>query len=149
MHHFYRLWVTLLVLSGVIALWFLGNAVTGIWNYAFLKGKASAEVSQWQVRELSSSRFVLEANYEYTVNGVGYKGHTVFQTPQFLNRFSAENYIAGLHAKRWKAWYIESNPSYSSMEREFPKKSCLQALLTIGVFAYFYFSRYKISKFFN
>lgn len=141
----YRLWVTLLVLSATCALCFSSIAITGIWKYVFLSTKTVSEITKWQVREHSLSRFVLEADYRYTVQGVVYQGNTVFEAPQFLNRYSAENYITGLEATRWQVWYIESNPSYSSMEREFPKKKCLQAILTIGVFVYFYFVRNKIS----
>ena len=144
--HLYRLWVTLLVLSGAIALWFSGNALVGVWNYARLNAKTSAEVIHWQVRELSPSHFSLEADYQFTVQGVVYRGKTIFETPRFLNRYAAESYVITLDAKRWRMWYKQSDPTYSSMEREFPKKNCLQALLTVGVFAYFYFARNMLSK---
>jgi hypothetical protein len=145
----YRLWVVLLATSGAIALWFSGLALVGVFRFSLLNDHTSAEITHWQVRELSSSRFAIEADYQFKVKEVTYHGKTKFDKPQFLNRFAAENYIATLGSRSWKTWYRESNPARSSLEREFPKKNCLHALLTIGVFAYFFFARGMVSRIFG
>jgi hypothetical protein len=144
----FRLWLVLLVTSGAIALWYSGVALVGVCKFSLLNTQTSAEVMRWQVREISSSRFAVEADYQFTVKDVTYHGKTKFENPQFLNRFAAENYIANIGAKPWKMWYRESNPTRSSLEREFPQKNCLQALLTVGVFAYFFFARSMLSRVF-
>lgn len=142
----YRLWVVLMAISGGIALWFFSIAVLGIFKFAVLNTQGLAEVTHWQIRELSSSRFAIEAEYRFTVNEVVYFSKTKFEKPQFLNRFAAENYIATLGPRSLRMWYRDSYPQRSSLEREFPRKHCLQALLTLGVFAYFYFARGMVSK---
>lgn len=142
----YRLWVALLAISGGIALWFLSVALMGVFKFSLLNSHGFAEVTRWQVRELSSSRFAIEADYEFKVKDAVYTGKTKFEKPQFLNRFVAENYIASIGSKPWKVWYRESNPMRSNLEREFPQKDCLQALVTLGVFAYFYFARSLLSR---
>ncbi len=143
----YKLWAAMLMISGGIALWFSGIAAVDLWKYARLNELTSAEVLSWNVIALSSSRFAVEVDYQYQVNETLYDGKTLFKSPQFLNRFAAENYVKMLESKRWNTWYRESCPTISSLERGFPQKQCLQALLTVGVFAYFYFARSLLLRF--
>jgi hypothetical protein len=139
--NFYRLWVALLALSSTIALWFSAIALNNLFNFALLNAETPAQITQWQVREISSSRFAIEADYTFQVHGVPYQGKTKFEDPQFLNRYAAETHIRVMDSKSWKTWYRDSNPTRCNLEKEFPKKSCLQALLTVGVCAYFFLSR--------
>jgi hypothetical protein len=137
----FRLWLALLVTSGAIVIWFSSIAGAGMWKYFRLNAQVPVKILGWEIKELSSSRFALEARYRYDVNEIPYEGKTIFESPQFLNRFAAENYIKLHTGKRWRTWYSASFPSYNSLEKEFPKKQCSQALLTLGVFVYFFFTR--------
>lgn len=142
----YRLWLILLVISGAIALWFSGVAASGMWKFFRLDKQMPAKILNWQVCELTSSRFALEADYQFELDGVLYSGKTIFSKPQFLNRFTAENYMKINGSKSWKAWYRTSSPAYNSLEKEFPQKQCLNALLTLGVFIYFFFARNMVLR---
>ena len=147
MTHMYKLWLVLLIVSGGIALWFSGIALVGLWDFTQLDARTPATVLKWEIQDLSSSRFAIAADYRYEVKGASYNGKTVFENLQFLNRFAAENQVKQIEDKRWEAWYSQCNPFHSSLEREFPQKQCLQALLTVGVFAYFYFARSMLLRF--
>jgi hypothetical protein len=143
----FKLWMILLVISGGIALWYLGITCKELWDYAQLRGQAPATILKWETRDLGSSHFAVAAEYLYEVGGISHTGNTLFKKQRFLNRFAAESYLKPLKEKRLWVWYREGEPSISSLEREFPQKHCLQALLTVGVFAYFYFARSLFSKF--
>jgi hypothetical protein len=145
--NFYKLWVVLLIISGGIALWFSGVAAVGFWTFARLDAKAAAQVSNWEIINVSSSCFALAANYRYEVQGKSHAGKTLFESPRFLNRFAAENYLKAAQTKSWETWYSSGNPAFCSLEKEFPQKQCLHALLTVGVFAYFYFCRSTLLRF--
>ncbi len=144
--NFYKLWVATLVLTGGIALWFAWGAAQGLWQFVRLDASTPATVAKLEILPLSSSRFAIKARYTYEIKGVSYFGETTFEHPQFLNRYAAENHVKLIGAKRFLAWYREKKPSFSSLEREFPKKNCLQALITVGVFAYFYFGRSMLAR---
>jgi hypothetical protein len=130
-----------MVTSGAISLWFSGVAAEGMWKFFRLNAQISVKILDWQIQELSSSRFALEAQYQFEIDNVMYGGKTIFERPQFLNRFAAQNYMQIHSSKNWEAWYRISNPAYNSLEKEFPQKQCLQALLTFGVFVYFFFAK--------
>jgi hypothetical protein len=139
MRNFYRLWLILLMTSGAIALWFLGIASSDIWKFFHLNAKTSIEILDCQVCELPSSRFALEVHYQFEKNGTMYGGKEIVEKPQFLNQFAAENYMKTRKATTWEIWYWTKNPGYHYLVKEFPQKKCLHALLTIGVFFYFFF----------
>ena len=139
--NFYKLWLILLVVSGAISIWFSGVAIGGMWKFFYLNAQSQVKILNWQVQELSSSRFALEAEYQFEINNAVYNGKTIFERPQFLNRFAAENYMRMNGSKSWETWYRADNPASNSLEKEFPRKQCLQALLTLGVFVYFFFAR--------
>ena len=147
MQKLYRLWVVLMIVSGGVALGFLGVALASVWKFVSLNENAPAKILHIQVKELSASRFAIEAEYSYQVESIVYTGKTVFENPLFLNRFAAENYRPFLANKLEKVWYMKRNPALSCMEKPFPRKLCLQALMTIGVFLYFYFARGLLLKF--
>ena len=138
----------LLIVSGGIAIWFFGAAATKVWKFTRYDAHVPATVLKWEIRDLPSARFAVVAEYHFETHQAPYEGQTVFEYPQFLNRYAAENYLKQLRVKDWKAWYRKANPSLSSLEKEFPQKECLQALLTVGVFAYFYFARSMLSRLF-
>lgn len=143
----YRIWLVLLILSGACAAGFLGHALLGLWGFAVLKAETRATISRFEVVSLPSSRFGIEAYYSYSVDNTAYQGKTLFESPEFLNRLAAENYHLFLWQKTWKASYDPSSPSKSTIDRRFPYKKCWQALLTLGVFLYFYFSRSLLEKY--
>ena len=142
----YRLWLILLIASGLIAGWFLASAAPGLWKYFRLNARAPAEMLHWDVYELSSSRFAMQGEYQFKLNGNSYHGKTIIENPQFLNQFAAENYMVINSSRFRQTWYDSNNPSYNSLERNFPKKKCLQALLTLGVFIYFFFAKSMVVK---
>lgn len=144
--NFYRIWFVLLIISAAVFLWFSGIAIGGAWKFFRLNSKASAKILNWNVREISSSRFALEAEYQFEFDGSTYFGKTVFENPQFLNQFAAENYMQINGSKSWEAWFQSNHPNFSSLERDFPQKKCLQALLTLGVFLYFLFARSMVLR---
>ena len=98
----YRLWLILLIISGTIALWFSGIAIEKMWKFFSLNAQVPAKILNWQVRELISSRFTLEADYQFELDSVVYMGKTIFEKPQFLNRFAAENYMRMKGSKSWR-----------------------------------------------
>lgn len=141
-----KLWIALLVLSSGVALWFVSVAGIGIWKYISLSKQAPATLTQVEVCELSSSRFAVVAQFYYTVGQETCHGKTIFERPQFMNHFAAEHYAKLLSGKVWKAWYQPSHPCIASLERHFPQKACLHALLTLGVFIYFYFAKGLLAR---
>ncbi|MES2345264.1 MAG: hypothetical protein V4494_04935 [Chlamydiota bacterium] len=137
-----KVWVLLVFITAGITLWFSVLALMGVWNYLKLEAKTVAIVDVFKVEEENPSRYVISGHYSYRVNGQIYEGETLFDRVHYLNRPAAEKDLEKWEKMSWEAWYNPKDPKQSSLQKMFPFKKCLYALLTLGVFIYFLILRY-------
>ncbi len=138
--------ILLLVISGGIALWFLGSAAWDLWTYTRAGSKAEAHIEKWDVEEMGSSAFAISASYYFEAKGKKFQGKTLFKEPRYLNRLSAEGDLKKWEAQRWEAWYDPASPGFSTLQKLFPYKRIWHALLTLGVFLYFLIGSMSLSR---
>jgi hypothetical protein len=127
----------LLILTGSCALWFCAKSGYGAWNYLHLNALTSAQIEQWSVED-SGSYARIAASYSYEVEGKRYTGKTIFKEPEFLNRLSAENQLKSWEQHHYQAWYSSFFPGSSSLQKIFPYKSTVYALISVGVAIFFW-----------
>lgn len=133
----FQVWRVLVILAAGVALWFCVIAGYQLYHYLRLGSCAEAKVVAWNVKELDSSRFAIESIFEFQVDGVPYQGKSLLTSPIYLNPFAADEAIKLRDKEALFVWYQASNPLISSLSKEFPLKSFLHALLTLGVLLYF------------
>ena len=136
-----KFWIVLVTISSLVALWFSGLAMKGLWDYSRLDAITQAEILEWKVNKKSSDAFAIEAMFSFQASGQEFHGKTIFLKPYFLNAPSAQRAIKDLKGKTWTTWYNSSNPSVSSLQKNFPFLPCIQAFLTLAVTLYFIFLR--------
>ena len=141
-----QLWKVLICLAVAIAIWFSALAAYQTFCYLRLSSSAPATVTRWQIKELGTSRFAVEAFFEFESNGRHCNGSALFGPPFYLNPFSAEGAIKAKKKETFTVWFQASNPSVCSLQKEFPLKSFMHALMTLGVFVYFLFISRKIPQ---
>ncbi len=134
-----QIWRILAAFAIAIALWFSSIAAYQLFQYLQLGSFAQAEIKKWSIKELSSSRFAVEVFFEFEAKGKKYEGRSLLDSPVFLNPFAAEEAIKTREKQTFFAWYQTSNPEVSSFQRNFPLKSMIHALVTLGVLIYFIF----------
>lgn len=134
-----QIWRVLATIAIGIALWFSSIAAYQLFQYLRLGSFAEAEIKKWSIKELSSSRFAVEVFFEFEAKGKKIQGTSLLDSPVFLNPFAAEDAIKANEKQSFLAWYQTSNPEISSLQKEFPLKSLIHALVTIGVLLYFAF----------
>lgn len=142
-----QIWIALLIVSLGFTLFFGGVGLIKVWKFFRFDQQCPAVVSRFEVVPLASCRFAVAAYYDFEVDGTLYEGKTVFETPQCLSQFAAEHAMVLMKGKTWRVSYRQANPALSTLEKKFPYKACLEASVTLGVFAYFCFSRRIIEKF--
>jgi len=144
---FLQLRFVLLFLTGLIALYFSVQVLSAGYQYLRLGERTRAQNIVWEVQMRSASHYVLAARYTYRVNGQEFTGMTRFTTPFYFNYYAAEREVRARQVEKFFAWYQKSHPSFSSLQKKFPKKECIYALLTCGVFVYFYLARSLLKSF--
>lgn len=128
-----------MTLLGAVLFLILGVQVgLDLWAYARLTARTEVSIDQWKVIKKSSS-FPLQATYHFGFQGKTYQCKTVLPPPYHLNRLSAEKAIKNLEKFRWMAWFDPRNPSISSLQKEFPLKKTIYALIALGITCYFGF----------
>jgi hypothetical protein len=141
-----RLWLIFLALTGLISCWFVGQAVKEGWKFVRLNTQVRAHIINWEIKMLSSSHYALLAHYSYSIDDQEFTGQTLFSSPNYLNYYAAANDLKARQGAEFWTWYQKNNPSFSSLQKKFPKKEFTNALLTIGVFIYFYFIRGMLER---
>ncbi|MBI5272754.1 MAG: hypothetical protein HY861_02080 [Chlamydiia bacterium] len=134
------LFFILLVLSGVVAAYFSYRLVVDLWSYGSRKESVGARIFRWEVKA-EGDRYAISAHYFFEVMGMRWEGVYVFPKPWHLNEGAAAAYLEE-HAKDPRfVWYNPKNPSFSSLDREFPVGLLLKTLICYGVFCYFLIRR--------
>lgn len=130
--------IFLVFLSGGVAAYFLLAALLSFWNYLKLTERAPALVHEWKILPLSSSAYAIEASYRFEAQGRSFSGQTILPKPYHLNSFSAEQQIKNFSSQKWEVWYEAESPLHSSLQRIFPTKKVIYAVMTLGFFLYFF-----------
>ncbi|HEY2810113.1 MAG TPA: hypothetical protein VGJ00_01820 [Rhabdochlamydiaceae bacterium] len=136
-----KFWVILIALTGAIASWFAIQAIVESCKFVRLNEKVPAQIVKWDIKMLSSSRYALATTYRYTVDSKEFTGYTVFTSLCYPNYYAAESDLKTYSGRSFWAWHQRNYPPYSSLQKIFPKKECTNALLTLGVFLYFFLLR--------
>lgn len=88
---------------------------------------------------MSASQFAIEADYAFEYEKKTYTATTRFAKPYHFNRLAAEKEMKILQKISAIVHFDPNNPAFSSLQRKFPLKKGLHAMLTIGVAIYFLF----------
>jgi hypothetical protein len=137
--------VVLLSVTGLITCWFAVQAIGEGWTYLRLDRHVPARVQKWDIKMISSSNYALHAAYRYSVNGQEFTGETLLSSPRYPNHYAAEIDLKTRRSEQISVWYQKNHPAFSSLQKRFPRKEFTNAILTFGVFIYFYFARGLLS----
>ncbi len=137
--------VLLLVIAGAAFLWFGGKAIFELWGYSCLQKHTSATILEWKIEEKGGKSFIT-LHYSFELGERKYEGETRFKEPIFLNTLSAESEMKRWQSYTWAAWYDRDRPDRSSLQKLFPYKSSVYALIVLGVFGYFLLLSGRLSR---
>lgn len=126
-------------LSAVVVIT-LGYSVFTLYRYYVYSSLSNVVVANhmdWAMDQRGESDFVIGTIYHYAVANVSYKGTHVWEQRRLLNRYAADQAIAEEKAKSWDVWYNQKDPSWSTLERNFPFKEVFSSLFLWGLVVYF------------
>ncbi len=130
-------WQVLFWVATIFSIGFCSQAVWQLYQFGQLDRSTKAHTIEWSVEELSPSAFALGAQYTFFVDGKAIDGETRFRKPYYLNQFAAQKEIQERKKRSWPVFYNKKRPAVSSLEKVFPLKSCLYAIMTVGISLYF------------
>lgn len=119
-----------------VALWFSGLALTELYTYSMLTAHTPAQSIQWSVVEASEERYLLQGTYVFFVEDAQYSGATTLQQ-RYRNAWAANQAIPEHASQQWKVWYSPTHLTHSALQKNFPFKECISALILWGIAVYF------------
>ena len=129
-------WPVVFAPFALAALCFSWSAGRELYTYRVLTAQTKAQSVQWAVVELSDERYVLQGNYIFRVDGIEHAGSTTFDHP-YRNAWAANKAMPEYANKQWEVWYSPKNLLYSSLQKNFPLKECVSAIILWGLLVYF------------
>lgn len=141
------IWQSFLLVVLLTTLWYTGKAAYKYYGYARLTQKAIATDMKWSIQELSDEDYILESQYTFKVGDHLFQGMTSFANTPYRNQYSATKAKAEMSAQKWIVWYDASNPHNSSLQKDFPLKECVYAILLWGLMLYFLWISFYVAKF--
>lgn len=133
-----RFKIVLFTLLTVCSLGMSAFAAYEVYNYKQLDRVGKAKVYKWSIVAKSSSNFTVEGTYFYSDGKKVFEGKTIFDKLRFLSEVAAQSHIKALEKQQFAAYYCAKKPQISSLQKLFPFKAVIHALLTIGVTVYFF-----------
>ena len=132
------LWIALLILSGAGALWWGTSTGIALWHYWQIPTEIPAQATHYEVVP-RGSKYALEVSYTYVYQGRTFSGKTLLAKPYHLNRTAAMDAKESMEGMEWTAWVNPQHPEISSIQKNFPFKKTLYAVIVLGIFLYFSF----------
>lgn len=133
----------LFVGTGVIGGYFAIATGLEAWNWICLDGQIPAKVTRWEVEE-TGSRYLIWADYDYVVEGRRFSGRTRLSGAPLISEGAALSRIRERSRDGWVAFYATSKPSFSSLEKLFPKGNFIKSIISFCVLIYFYVLKKKL-----
>lgn len=140
------IWITFLTIVLLITGIFTVKAFAAVYEYMSLSLETEAAGTAWTTIKEEDDRYVPHVKYTYQVRDAFYQGESSFQKDTTANPWAAENALKELAAKKYKVWYSNSTPSYSSLHKNFPFKPILYAGVLWALSIYFFWLGAYVAK---
>lgn len=140
------IWRAFLSVVFVVTLWYTGDAWYRYYAYSHLNAKTTADAVDWTIEKHSEDAYSLTASYRFTIGKTSYSGRTSF-AKNYRNRWAAEQAVAEYSSSPWDVWYGKENPNHSSLQKSFPVKECVSAVVLWALLLYFLWLGFYVSKF--
>ena len=103
-----------------------------------LSQAAPAYIEKWVIEEGKGGKYVIGANYNFTTQGLSYKGHYKFSRLSYQNIYLAKDHLEKLKKKEWDVYFERKNPNISTLQHLFPFKQGVHLVLSLGILFYFF-----------
>lgn len=103
-----------------------------------LSQNVPAHIEKWDIDEIKGGKYLIGANYNFTFQGVNYKGYYQFSRLSYQNIYLAKDHLEKLKKKTWDVYFEKNNPNISTLQHLFPFKQGVHLALSLGILFYFF-----------
>ena len=136
---FHWIWKALLFTLGSISIYFSYNAYIQLYNFFRLKEQTHANITNWSITNSPDNKYIVQAQYTFSFEDKQHQKAHLFKNHRSLNFWGANSTLKDLSSKPWSVWFDPKNASNSSLQKLFPYKESIYAILLFAIFIYFIF----------
>jgi len=145
--HNNRYWLAFLIVLGLCVTGYTTYTLYYLFQYVILSQQAPVQDIRWSYKEVHSEEYVLHADYRLQLPTQVVDGGSDLPSQRLLNPWAAEQAIKKMQTRSWKAWYNPRNPHNSALQKYFPTKECISALVLWALLLYFVFLGFYVTKY--
>lgn len=139
------LWLALLSLVLLVTLFFIFKAATSYIAYSSLSKQTEGTIEKVEIVPRGGN-YVVWVTFSFLAEGEKITASASPYKP-FYNRFSAEKKASELSQEKITVWYHPKKPLESSLQKNFPTKQVVSAVVLVLITLYFFtLGRYVGSK---
>lgn len=139
------LWLIFLAGISLVTLWFCGVAFYRVYQYSRLNGVTDATNITWSILKLDEDNYFPYAHYSYLIREKEYVGEEALKEKEYKNEWAVKESLPEITSKQWQVWYDPYSPAFSSLQRHFPLKEVVSAILLLGIVLYFFGLGYYVA----
>jgi len=135
--HANKIWLTFLAAITLAVMWFSWDALTQMRRYYSLQQKTTLLNAEWGLVKMNEESYRIGVEFSFAFEAKTYRGTEHFQKPLYPNPWAAEYGIKEREGQTNEVWFCPSHPKICSLEKKFPLKELLSALVLLGLWLYF------------
>ncbi|MCC5831623.1 MAG: DUF3592 domain-containing protein [Chlamydiales bacterium] len=134
--HKNAIWVAFLLIVMGFGIWFVVKAGYELIHYYQLSAQIPVKIEKWEVKEQEANKYIIEAFYAYEFEGKNYRNRgrvgSTYPNPWAANRARDQ-----FEEERWYAWINPQMPQNALLEKKFPYRAAVSAVVLLGLVIYF------------
>lgn len=134
--HKNAIWIAFLLIVVGFALWFIVKAGYDLIHYYQLNTQVPVTVEKWETRELAENKYALYVAFTYEFQGKNYGGADQIGEA-YPNPWAAARAQDRLGKEKWFVWISPKNPEMGVLNKKFPYKAGVSAVVLLGLVIYF------------
>lgn len=138
-------WMLFMILFLLGILGYSTYAFYEVWQYMRLDKQVKAQSIQWSIITASDEAYIPNASYSFKMGGKDYKNYTRLNET-YLNEWAAQEAIDRLKQAPPLVWFDSSSPDISTLQKNFPLKASLYAILLWMLGLYFAGLGYYVNR---
>lgn len=129
-------WLSLLILIIAASMWFVVRSGIELNHYMRLSQTAPAQIESLSLLKEGEDNFAVVLDFSFDANHQKFFGKTALKK-KYPNQWAADKSLKDLQKQSWTVWYNPKNPNEATLEKIFPFKSSLSAIILLALFLYF------------
>ncbi len=134
--HKNAIWIAFLLIVMGFGTWFVVRGGYALIHYYQFSLQVPATIEKWEVDQRDANKYALTAFYSYEFDGKNYRAKGQVDD-LYPNPWAANRVLEKYKEQKWNVWINPKKPQKAVLEKKFPYKGTISAVVILGLVIYF------------